>query len=115
VEAEDPMELYATPVAGNPEVMLRCAVEEYARLGWDAEQVLALFCDPYYPALHGLLELYGEAAVRQQIAAVFERTGVFHVTVRELEVSEDGSAELPLVELQIPAALVNEGRIAGGN
>jgi hypothetical protein len=85
VEPDDPMSLYATPVTGDPEVMLRAVVQEYAWLGWDAEQVLALFRDPFYPLLNDLRDALGEDALRERIGAIFQRAGVyrFRATVRE--------------------------------
>src|SRR5262245_19305051 len=59
VEPDDPLTLHATTVAGDPELMLHCLVQEYAWMGWDAEQILSLFRDPFYPVLHGLWCLYG--------------------------------------------------------
>lgn len=105
VEPEDPMELCATPVAGDPAIMLRCAVEEYARMGWNAEQILALFQNPFYPALHSLCQSFGERAVRQQISGVLQRVGVFCVqaTVKEQPFAPGSKAEL--VEIRVPKHL----------
>jgi hypothetical protein len=96
VGPEDPFELYATPAPGEPEVLLRCLVQEYAWMGWDAEKILALFGDPFYPALHGLLELYGAEGVRRRVEALLGRTGVLHVraTVQEAHMDEDDGPEL---------------------
>jgi hypothetical protein len=103
VEPEDPLTLYATPVAGDPEVMLQCLVQEYAWLGWGLEQILGLFRDPCYPALHRLWQVYGEAGIRERIAPLLAQTGVFRFkeTVREDPETEE---EMPdLIELGIPA------------
>jgi hypothetical protein len=85
VEPDDPMGLHATPVAGDPDVMLRAVVQEYAWLGWDAGQILALFGDPFYPVLNDLRDALGEAGLRDRIDAIFRRAGVyrFRSTVRE--------------------------------
>src|SRR5262245_60941836 len=85
VEPDDPMTLHATPVPGDPEAMLRCVVQEYAWLGWDAEHILSLFRDPFYPALHGLRSLYGDAGIRERVVGLLRQTGVFHfqASVRE--------------------------------
>jgi hypothetical protein len=85
VEPDDPMSLYATPVEGDPDLMLRAVVQEYAWLGWDAEQVLALFRDPFYPLLNDLRDALGEDALRERISALFRFAGVyrFRATVRE--------------------------------
>src|SRR5437867_7081973 len=76
---EDPMTLHATPVTGNPEVMLRCVVQDYAWMGWDTEQIFGLFQQPIYPALNALLEFYGEAGIRQRIGKVLGRSGVLRL------------------------------------
>jgi hypothetical protein len=80
VEAEDPMELHATAAPGDPEVLLRCLVQEYAWMGWGVEQILGLFRDPFYPALNELLRAYGEAGIRERVTALLGRMGVlrFH-------------------------------------
>jgi hypothetical protein len=91
-EADDPYTLHASAVGGDPEVMLECLVQEYAWMGWDTKQLLALFRHPAYPALNALLGYYGEGGVRRRVAAVLGRMGTFRVsgTVRdEAEPPED--------------------------
>ena len=85
VMADDPMTLCATPAAGDPDLLIRSVVQEYAWMGWEAEQIVALFRDPFYPMLHGLWRVLGEADVRDRIDAVFHRCGVFRFrsTVQE--------------------------------
>src|SRR5579883_1069632 len=77
VEADDPMTLTATPVAGDPEEMLCCVIQEYAWMGWNLDQLMCLFRDPFFPALFGLWNLFGEAGLRERVAASLGRTGVF--------------------------------------
>jgi hypothetical protein len=105
VEPEDPYTLHATSAAGDPEVMLLCLVQEYAWMGWDAEQILGLFRDPSYPALNQLWDYYGEAAVRERVAGLVRETGVFrfHGTVCDGPAEEAEEAEPELVPLGIPA------------
>jgi hypothetical protein len=103
VEPEDPMTLHATAVFGDPEIMLQCVIQEYAWMGWDAEQILALFHDPFYPALHELLRMYGESAIRQRIAAVLGTMGVFRFEGTVHDEPEPASEEPELVELGVPA------------
>jgi hypothetical protein len=106
VEPEDPMTLNATSVPGDPEVMLRCVIQEYARMGWDAPAILGLFRDPLYPALHALLDWYGEPRLRERLHAELARIGVlrFAATVRdEIEPTEDEHAAVPrLVQIDLP-------------
>ncbi len=101
VEPDDPLTLHATPVAGDPEVMLRCLVQEYAWMGWDAEQILNLFRDPNYPVLHDLLRIYSENGIRERIAAVLEQTGVFCCEATVQEEPEPLEDEPGLIQLGI--------------
>jgi hypothetical protein len=78
-EPEDPLTLHATPVAGDPEVMLHCLVQEYAWMGWEAEEILRLFRDPFYPALHALWRLFGEAGLRERVTTVLKQTGTWRL------------------------------------
>jgi hypothetical protein len=91
VEPEDPMTLHATPVEGDVEVMLHLLVQEYAWMGWNGEQILRLFRDPFYPALHGLWCQLGEAGVRERIARVLARSGVLRF---EATVDDEDDAEI---------------------
>jgi hypothetical protein len=93
-EPDDPMTLNATTVAGDPDVLIRAVVGEYAWMGWDAEQIAALFHDPFYPMLHGLLEALGEAGIRERIDAVFDRGGVFRFRATVHEAPDDPEPEV---------------------
>jgi hypothetical protein len=117
VEPEDPLTLYATPVAGDPEVMLQCLVQEYAWMGWDAEEILRLFRDPCYPALHALWCLFGEAGLRERVATVLKQTGTWRSDVDVREEPEPIEEEPELIQLGIhrpqPEALKGESYAAG--
>jgi hypothetical protein len=102
VAMEDPLEMFATPVPGDPTVMLRCMIQEYASMGWNARQIFNLFSDPSYPALHSLLHAYGEAAIQGQIAALLDQTGVFCCEGTVIDGPEEAEDEEELVELGIP-------------
>ena len=104
-EADDPLSLHAISLEGDPERMLHCVVQEYAWMGWGGEQILNLFRDPFYPALRELWDRYGEANLRERIAALIQQTGVFHfrVTIREELEPESEKGEPELIELGIPA------------
>ncbi len=88
------MSLWATPVPGDPDLLIRAVVQEYAWLGWDADQVAALFDDPFYPMLYGLRQSLGEAGVRERIDAVFARHGVYRVRALVVEASDEPASEL---------------------
>ncbi len=101
-EPEDPLSLHAISLEGDPELMLQCVVQEYAWMGWDAEQILGLFRDPFYPALRELWDRYGEGNLRERIVALLHRTGIFHVQVTICEEPEPSEQEGELLELGIP-------------
>jgi hypothetical protein len=106
-EADDPLEMHAIPLPGDPELMLRCVVEEYARAGWDAGQVLGLFEDPFFPALAGLRRHFGAAGLRERVTDLVGRTGVFQLRVTERAPpapAPSGEAGPELVVLGIPAS-----------
>jgi hypothetical protein len=101
VEPEDPYSLHATLAAGDPEVMLQCLVQEYAWIGWDTERILALFRDPFYPALHALRDLYGDEGVRARVAALLNEGGVFQFDVAVEETPETEEPVPELIQLSI--------------
>jgi hypothetical protein len=76
IEPEDPMQLVAEPVPGDPAMMLDGIVEEYARLGWDFDHILRIFDTPFFQATWGLRRLYGERELHARIAATLSRCGV---------------------------------------
>ncbi|GIW95005.1 MAG: hypothetical protein KatS3mg110_3046 [Pirellulaceae bacterium] len=98
VEPDDPMELHATAVPGEPLWMLQMLVEEYCRMGWNTTQILRLADDPFYQAFHGLKRLLGHERFYQAVQAAADRHGVFHATACE----HDPTPPVELVELQLP-------------
>jgi hypothetical protein len=97
VEADDPYNLHGIEVPGDPQFMLRMLVEEYARMGWDGERLLALFRDPFYQGAHGLWRHFGEAELRKRVAALLTRTGVIRVRAVAAPSADE------LVSLSIPS------------
>jgi hypothetical protein len=93
VESDDPLELHATPLPGDPAVMLTCLVQEYARLGYGAEEMVALFHDPAYPALNALLDLYGEQGLGERVETVICQTGVLHFSGRVIDEPDPENAD----------------------
>ena len=83
-EPDDPMALVGVGVDADPDAaadeMARCLVEEYLRDGWDEEQLLALFRNPFYQALHMIYRTRGEEAVRALIAEVADAWGSWRVS-----------------------------------
>ena len=80
---DDPMEMHGFEVPGDPQLMLRLLVEEYARLGWDSEAIMGLARDPNYQAFHGLLVLLGEEEFRRRVGEIISRCGVIRVKTKE--------------------------------
>ncbi len=80
---DDPMEMHGFEVTGDPNLMLRLLVEEYARMGWGAEAILQLARDPNYQSFHGLLQFFGEEELTARIRQILTRCGVIRVTTKE--------------------------------
>ncbi len=76
VERDDPMELVGLVLpgeAGQLEAMAEAIVDEYARLGWDENRMMAVFVNPFFQATHRIYRLKGEAYVRALIQEVCAR------------------------------------------
>jgi hypothetical protein len=101
VEAEDPFELHATAVTGDPEVMLQCLVQEYAWMGWDAARIIGLFRDPSYPALNALREAFGEEGVSRRVHELLATMGVYRFEGTVHDEPEPDDAEPERIELGI--------------
>ena len=96
---EDPMDLHGFEVPGDPHLMMRMLVEDYARMGWNTEAIMSLANDPNYQVFHGLLRMFGEDELRRRIADVIARCGVMRVKTTERE-----SPPTQLVQIDLPAA-----------
>jgi hypothetical protein len=79
LEPDDPMEMMATAVTGDPLIMLDSIVEEYARMGWGRDQITELFDSPFFQATHGLKKLLGKDEIERRIEATLKRCGVLRV------------------------------------
>lgn len=97
VEPDDPMNLHGCEVSGDPNLMLRMIVEEYARVGCSLETLVGMCRDPFYHALHGLWLHFGEDELRCRLTEIVARTGV--VRVRE-EFRQPASKQL--VQIALP-------------
>lgn len=89
VEPEDPLELVPQTVAGDPAQMLECILQEFAWMGCDAQQLLALFRNPGYPLLCELRAFYGEEEIRRQVESVVLRQGVLKFREHIVEPEEE--------------------------
>lgn len=86
---EDPLEMQAFEVPGDPELMFRIVVEEFARMGWDKAAIVGLARDPFYAALHGLWQLYGEQEFTSRVGQILAKVGVVRVRTFEKPVHTD--------------------------
>ena len=80
---DDPLEMQALEIPGDPELMLRMLVEEYARLGWGVDDLIRLSRDPNYFAFNGLWQQFGEEELRRRFEQVIARCGVMRVKIAE--------------------------------
>jgi hypothetical protein len=101
VESDDPLELVASPAPGDADVMLECIVQEFAGLGYDADELTGLFSNPAYPVPNQLLHYYGPAEIRRRIETLLARAGVFrtHEVIADDPEPDDNEAEL--IELTV--------------
>mgnify|MGYP001157276621 FL=1 len=83
LEEDDPMQMKAQMVAGDPHLMLDCLIEEFARMGWDASQIIKIFENPVFLASHGLTKRFGHKTILDRIVQTLERCGVFHFKIIE--------------------------------
>jgi hypothetical protein len=102
VEPDDPYSLHATAVAGDPQVMLACFVQEYAWMGWDLEGILGLIGNSSYPALNGLLDAYGPVELRRRVGEILATVGVFRYSGVVQEAPAEADDEPELLQLGLP-------------
>lgn len=76
LDPDDPMELVGVTLPGGSiEEMAECLVEEYIRDGWDDENLLHLFRDPFYRATHQVYREKGEEYILALISGLREKWG----------------------------------------
>ena len=102
-EPEDPFELMAQPIDGDPAVMLECILQEFIWMGWDEPALVALVGNPAYPVLNALRDHYGEAEVRRHVHELVGRTGVWRFREEIAPCEEDIEPEL--VSISLPPSL----------
>jgi hypothetical protein len=109
-EPTDPLELVETRVPqGDSEYLARCFIEEYAAIGFDGGQILALFRRPEYVAVHAYYRLRGEEAVVRLIADVLADCGVWRFSDASPQPSAPKTGPPPaprepqkLVQIELP-------------
>ena len=100
--------LHGIEVDGDPEIMLRMLVEEYARMGCGLDELMDLCRQPFYVGFHGLLQFYGEAELARRVRDILSRCGVFRVATRETTpLSEQ------LVQLDVSRLRGTHGEVPG--
>src|SRR6185503_12367862 len=75
---EDPFELNGMALLSHEDTtndMAECFIEEFMRMGYSHQKILALFRNPQYLGPHMACEKRGEPFIRDLIAHVFARWG----------------------------------------
>ncbi len=86
-DAEDPLELVGCEVALEEKhltEMAECFIQEYFRMGYAADSLLALFRNPFYRGPHSIYLARGDRYVRELIGEI---------------VGEQPSASVPAIDL----------------
>ena len=78
-EPDDPMQLVCEIIPGDTAFLARCVIEEFASIGYRAEDLLTLFREPIYPMLNAILRKEGEPFVRSLIGQVLAECGTLRV------------------------------------
>jgi hypothetical protein len=86
-QADDPMEISGIEIEGDPQVMLACIVEEFARMGCDVDAIMRMFDDPFFQGPYGLTRAFGRDYIRGRVAEIVRGCGV--MTVRIVEQQQD--------------------------
>jgi hypothetical protein len=93
------LNLYGYEVNGDPQLMLRMVVEEYARMGMGLETLMDLFRNPFYQGLYGLWLRYGEAETRRRVTGILAACGVLRTSTIE---AAPAPASLVTLDVSIP-------------
>jgi hypothetical protein len=83
-DTEDPLELNGVALVteeDTTDAMCECFIEEFMRMGYGPEQVLALFRNPQYLGMSLVLEKQGERFIRERVEEVFARWGRLQVAM----------------------------------
>ena len=94
MQADDPMMLEPVELDGDPEIMIDCLIEEFARMGWDMPTIVRMFDDPFYEGPHRARQLYRADAFEKRVRRVLARCGTMRV--RLVEIADDQPQEKPV-------------------
>ena len=98
-EPNDPMELVFETIPGEAAFLAQCVIEEFASIGYGAEDLFTLFREPIYPMLNDILRKEGEPFVRGLIEQVLAEWGTLKVKTEIIE----GGNELEEVQ-ELPSS-----------
>jgi hypothetical protein len=93
---DDPMEMHVCEIPGDPDLMLRLVVEEFARIGLGAADIIALAGDPNYTAFYGLRRRLGDEEFRARVHSIIARCGVIRITTSETEPPSENLVQIAL-------------------
>jgi hypothetical protein len=96
IEPEDPMMLEPVELDGDPEIMIDCLIEEFARMGWDAPTIVRMFDDPFYEGPYRARQRYNADAFETRVRRVLARCGTLRVRLVENDQPEEKSACLTM-------------------
>ncbi|GIX47156.1 MAG: hypothetical protein KatS3mg131_1367 [Candidatus Tectimicrobiota bacterium] len=101
---DDPTELVGVGIpGGDMDEMVVGLLEEFIREGWDDEQLLQLFRNPFYRIPHRLYRLKGEAYIREVLAKLRAQWGYWEVQQPPEEASCCATGEQELIQLEGPS------------
>ena len=100
VEADDPMELAAQVVPGDPNVMLDCLIREFTWVGYGPDALVPMFRDPEYPVLNQLRSYFGDAEIARRVRDSLAGWESLRVTEEFDDAPEPGDED-DLVELTV--------------
>ena len=86
-ESTDPLELMCARIPGDTGLLARCLIEEFAQIGYSAEDLFTLFAEPAYPLLNRILRTEGEVFVRGLIDEVLDECGMMKVRMEIMRCS----------------------------
>ena len=95
-DPQDPNILVGVRVPGDPSALREMATafaEEFAALGFDEADLMALFRRPFYAGAHQALRLLGEGAILEIVRESLSVWGLRRIVVRDRP--QDGGAEPP--------------------
>jgi len=92
-ESDDPMELVGTAITctdADIEEMGMTYVEEYIRMLWPVEEILAVFANPHYRGPHTVYRAKGAAYVRILVQCATGGAGEREPAVHDIHVDREG-------------------------